>query len=322
MKFAILGHLIGEQTPNQPPNDWTVEENMFVSPEFNFNGAKGYGISIKFSPKQMMELPRDKVRQKILDAALFAQNELGVGLIQLGGLATSVTSGGVWLAEEKQYQGFVNHGDSYTSAVTCQTVFKILNMFEKKHSELVIAIIGAYGIIGEAVSKLLVPKFSHSILIGPRKEKLRELEVKLNGSFETTVDLKTRGADVIVAATNHPAALLNSYHLKEKAIVIDVSQPPNISSEICQQRPDVFRVDGGYVDFPTSYSIPFMPSGKIFACIVEIIMQVMENERQNHVGSIDLEHLYKTRKWAGKYGFTLNELTNFGKVIKNDIGDK
>jgi hypothetical protein len=58
-----------------------------------------------------------------------------------------------------------------------------------------------------------------------------------------------------------------------------------------------------------------MPVGKNFACIVEVIMQALENEPKNHVGSIDLAHLQKTEIWAKKYGFTLNELTNFGKPI-------
>jgi hypothetical protein len=59
-----------------------------------------------------------------------------------------------------------------------------------------------------------------------------------------------------------------------------------------------------------------MAPGKNFSCIIEVIMQAMEDERENHVGSIDLAYLRKTEKWGKKYGFTLNELTNFGKKIE------
>jgi len=236
-------------------------------------------------------------------------------VIQLGALTTSVTSGGKWLADQKEYTGFVTHGDSYTAAVTCQATVEILNLFKKQSSELNLAILGAYGIIGEAVSKILVPKFNHSILIGPRIEKLNELEAKIKGSFETTVDLKTKSADVIITATNHPTALLNSNHLKENAIIVDVSQPPNLSLEICKKRPDICRIDGGFVDFPTEFQIPGLPNGKLLACIVEVIMQAKENERNNHVGTIDMKHLHKTEEWAKKYGFELKELTNFGYTL-------
>ena len=323
MKFATIGHLDYESRLEQIPEDW-IRKNLIVSPEINVNRTNGHIIALTLTAQQMMNQPRNEVRKSILDAALFAQNELGVDIIQLGALTTSVTGGGVWIAEQNDYMGFVNHGDSYTAAVTCQAVIKALNLFKKKPLKLVLAIVGAYGIIGEAVSKNLVPKFAHSILIGPREEKLKELKVKLKGSFETTIDLKTKDADVIITATNHPTALLNSDHLKEKTIVVDVSQPPNLSLDVCQKRLDVCRIDGGYVDFPAEYHMPIpgMPVGKLFSCIVEVIMQAMENERKNHVGSIDTEHLHKTEKWAEKYGYVLKELTNFGKPISQIYKEK
>jgi predicted class III extradiol MEMO1 family dioxygenase len=70
------------------------------------------------------------------------------------------------------------------------------------------------------------------------------------------------------------------------------------------------------VDFPVDIVIPGMPPGKNFACIAEVIMQAIENEQTNHVGSIDFNHLRKTEKWAEKYKFILKELTNFGQTIK------
>jgi predicted amino acid dehydrogenase len=118
-----------------------------------------------------------------------------------------------------------------------------------------------------------------------------------------------------VTATSHPTSLLKSNHLRKNAIVVDVSQPENLSYDVCQKRPDVYRIDGGFVDFPIKFQIPGVPIGKNFACVVEVIMQAMENERENHVGSINLDHLRKTEQWAEKYGFTLKELTNFGKQI-------
>jgi fatty aldehyde-generating acyl-ACP reductase len=314
MKFATIGHFLDKETMNMFPKDW-VKGNLIVSPEMNINGARGYITGVALNAKQIMTLPIDIVRKTILDAAVYLQDELDVNLIQLGALTTSVTSGGEWIVEQKEFKGFVNHGDSYTAAVTCQTVKKALKMLQRNPVDQTLSIVGAYGIIGEAVSKILVPQFAHSILIGRRENKLTELKEKLSGDFETTVDLKTKDADIIITATSHPTALLNSEHIRKDAIIIDVSQPPNLSFDVCQKRPDIYRIDGGYVDFPTKTLIPGMPMGKNFACIVEVIMQTMENEEKNHVGSIDMNHLKKTEKWGEKYGFKLNELTNFGKPI-------
>lgn len=314
MKFATIGHLRDKHDINLFPKSW-IQGNLAVSPNLDVRGTKGYITCLLLTAQQMLELPREIVREHILDAALFVQNELDVDVIQLGAFTTSVTDGGVWVTEQEEYSGYVNHGDSYTAAVTCQAVLKILNRFQMKPSNLNLAIVGAYGVIGEAVSQILVPQFQHSILVGRRQEKFKELEKKVKGDFETTTDLKTKNADMIVTATSHPTSLLQSKHLKNHAIVVDVSQPPNLSSIICKKRPDVCRIDGGLVDFPMKIFIPVIPVGKNFACIVEVIMQALENEQKNHVGSIDFNHLNTTVKWAEKYGFLLKELTNFGKPL-------
>jgi predicted amino acid dehydrogenase len=314
MRFATIGHLRDEQDIHQFPKSW-IQGNLAVSPELDVRGTRGYITGLTLTARQMMELPREIVRRHILDAALFVQQQLRVNVIQLGALTTSVTDGGVWMTKQKQYTGFVNHGDSYTAAVTCQTVLKAVHHYQKEPTNLTIAIVGAYGVIGEAVSKILVPHFHHAILIGRKKEKFKELEENLDGDFESTVEMNTKEADVIVTATSHPEALLQSEDLGRDAIVVDVSQPPNLSYQVCQQRPDVHRIDGGLVDFPVPVVIPGMPPGKNFACIAEVIMQAMEDERKNHVGSIDLQYLRTTEQWAKKYGFILKELTNYGKPV-------
>ncbi len=315
MKFCIIGHLINNQKKNQIPPGWSHHKNLLITPELDFNGTNGIGITILISPEDIMQLPQEIVHHHILDACLYAENHLDADVIQLGGLTTSVTSGGVWVAEQKELNSFVSHGDSYTAAVTCQNVLKALQLLDKNPQDTTLAIIGAYGIIGEAVSQILVPQFKQSILIGRREEKLKELSSKITGDFRTTVELDTKDADVVVTATSHPTSLLNSEHLKKDAIVVDVSQPPNLSPEVCSMRPDILRVDGGFVDTPESVNVPLMPQGKIFACIAEVIMQAMENDKENHVGSIDLKHLHNTERWAKKHGFVLSELTNFGRPI-------
>ena len=314
MKFATIGHLLDENTLRQLPASW-IQHDFIISPELDVYGTKGHLSGILITAKAMMTQPRSAVRQKILDAALFLQNEYAVDVVQLGALTTSVTNGGKWLTDQHQYNGYVNHGDSYTAAVTCKTVRKVLSMVHRDPADLTLAIVGAYGIIGEAVSKLIVPQFSHSILIGRDQSKFDKLEKSLTGNFETTVKLVTQNADVVVTATSHPTALLGSEHLKKNAIVVDVSQPVNLAIDVCRARPDVCRVDGGLVDFPVPIPIPGMPPGKNFACIAEVIMQALKEEKQHHVGSIELDHLHLTEAWGIEYGFLLNELTNFGTPI-------
>lgn len=315
MKFATVSHLMNEENLKFIPRSW-FQGNLIVSPELNISGTLGHVIALKMYPKQLLSYQRENIRQMILDAVIFAQEKLDVELFQLGALTTSVTDGGEWLIKQKEFSTFVTHGDSYTASVACQTVIKALERYNKSF-DTTLAIVGAYGIIGEAVSKILVPKFKHTFLIGPREEKLKNLADKLDGDFQTTSELETKTADVIVTATSHPEALIKPNHLKKNAIVIDVSQPPNLTFDVCKKRPDIVRIDGGYVDFPINYPIPIpgLPPGKNYACIAEVIMQAIEDERKNHVGTIDIDYLEKTEEWGKKYGFLLNELTNFGEVL-------
>ena len=290
MKFATIGHLRDSKDILHVEKSW-IKDNILISPELDVRGTKGYITGLTLTAREMLELPREVVRNRILETAVLLQQRFGVDVIQLGALTTSVTEGGVWVTLQKKYTGFVNHGDSYTAAVTCQTVEKALEFFQKKPSDQVIAIVGAYGIIGEAVSKMLVSRFRHAILIGRRMEKFKALEGDLEGDFETTVEMKTDAADIIVTATSHPDALLQSRNLGKEAIVVDVSQPPNLSYEVCKQRPDVRRVDGGLVDFPVPIVIPGMPPGKNFACVAEVVMQAMENEQLSSLKTFRASHI-------------------------------
>lgn len=316
MNFATLGHLMVKNDIKSIPKEW-IHDNWLYSPQIDLKKTKGQISGLNLTAKEIMEESLEDIREKILELAVFLQNSFDVNLLQLGALTTSVTSGGKWFTEQKKYRGFVNHGDSYTAATTCNAAIKTLEFVKKEPADLTLAVVGAYGVIGEAVSKTLVPKFNHSLLIGRREHKLQELKEKINDNVETTIELKTQEADIIITATNHPTALLSSHHLKKNAIVVDVSQPPNLSYELCQQRPDIIRVDGGFVNLPNEFSfqVPGIPKGKIFSCVAEVFMQAMENENKNHVGSIDLDHMKKTEKWAEKYGFIISELTNYGKKI-------
>ena len=95
MKFATIGHLIDEKTIESFPKLW-IGKKYIISPEIDIKGTKGRLFSLKKTAKEIMNLPKEEIRQAILDAALYAQNELGINLIQLGALTTSVTSGGRW----------------------------------------------------------------------------------------------------------------------------------------------------------------------------------------------------------------------------------
>ncbi len=342
MRFAILGHLFPEakvtkdSIKNNPNYKMEMDGEIFCDKKEIYvslagKEAIGYLLGIMWTPQEMIAALGDEdkilaLREVILKAIFYAHFILDVDVVQLGALTTSVTSGGLALLAEKHKEIYLNHGDSFTAAIVCQTVKKIAEKkgIDLKHSR--IAIVGAYGIIGEAVSQIIASLANRVIFIGRKVENLIGLSAKLvsqddvekkDKDFVFTTNLgETANADIIITATNHPTALLTSNNLKENAIVVDVSQPVNVSPKLCRERPDITRIDGGFVNNPLGFSfIPILPKEIIYACIAEVIMQALEEDKRDHVGSIDLDFLRETEKWAEKYGFTLNKLTNFGRPI-------
>jgi len=288
------------------------------------NIIEGYIIAVLLSGKQMMFLPLNLVRQRILETILFAQNKLGVEIVGLGSLITSVTDGGRWLVNIPQVKLTITHGDTYSIVVAKEGIEKILNLckFEKEKTK--IAIVGAYGLIGREIVKFLAQNGYPLILIEKTeekvnliKEKLREINLE-NKIFLASINLKDIfPADLVITVTSHPSALLKSEHLKTGVIIYDIAQPMNVSPELIKKRPDIIKIDGAYVDID-DIDLGFdmgPPKGTTFACLVETIMMALEGEKNHHVGEINEDYLGKTKEWAKKYGFSHAPLTCFGKPI-------
>ncbi len=340
-RIGILGHLIqasdlkrGSKLLKVIP-DRLLEEVMknlkgkrgvFFASKFNaFDQVDGYLMAVLLTASQVMNLPREFVQKRIIDALVIAQEKFGIELVQLGALTKSVTGAGQWIVQQGVYKGFVNHGDALTAAITIEAVEKIAKIKEIDLAKASIGIVGAYGTIGEAVSRILVPICDKAILVGRNMEGFKKLKDAVSSNYcLMTNDLTTvKEADIIITATNHPSALLSSSHLKQGVVIVDVSTPPNVSKTVTNERPDILRIDGGLVS-NAGINLGFQigpPKGAMYACVAEVIMQALENEQKSYVGPVDLDHLEITQKWSKKWGFKLAPFTCFGKIIP-ELGGK
>jgi predicted amino acid dehydrogenase len=289
-----------------------------------FGKVEGYIIGIALTGKQIMILPQEKVRQRILETVLFAQNKLGAEIVGLGALTTPLTEGGKWLVQQPEIQAPITHGDSYAVAVAEEGIEKILNICKFTPQNTKIAIIGAFGLIGREIVKFLAQNGYPLILIEKTEEKVNLIKEKLrkinleNKIFHVSTNLKDIfPADLVITATSHPLSLLKSEHLKIGAIIFDITQPMNVSPELIKERPDIIKIDGAYVDID-GIDLKFNmgpPKGATFACLVETMMMALEGDKNHHVGEIDEKYLEKTKEWAKKYGFSHARFTSFGKPI-------
>ena len=260
-----------------------------------FNKAEGWMVGLALTPQQMITLPKEKVRNKILGAVLFSQEKLGAELLMLGAYTSPLTSAGLWITENPRVKLNVTNGNTYTAAISIETTERAVEWAGLNLSEIKMAIVGAAGAIGEVITKYFNRKGVNLILVERTEEKFERLEPYLTGQhYKLTCNLaEIIHADLVVTVTSHPAALIRPEFLKENAIVVDVAEPPDVPSNIGEVRPDVICIDGGRVkmggiDLGVDLGAP---KDVGFACMAEVILQALEEKRENYVGSVDLNHL-------------------------------
>jgi len=335
MKFVILGHLtkrkdlrrffpLGRYLPIQLMEGFTAllpaRKSFIVVSHFQvFDRAEGWIVGLPLTPQQMMTLPKEKVRKKILAAVLFSQKDLGAELLMLGALTSPLTSAGLWLTKNPRVKLNITNGNTYTAAISIETTEKALDLAGLDLSKIKMAIVGAAGAIGEAITRYFNQKGVNLILVERTEQKFQRLKPHLMGqNYKLTCNLaEIAQADLIITVTSHPAALIRPELLKENAIVVDVAEPSDVPSNIEEARPDVVCIDGGRVKMRGVYlgTDLGLPKDTGFACMAEVILQALEEKRENYVGGVSLNHLKETQEWAKKWGFGLADFTCFNKPI-------
>jgi len=83
--------------------------------------------------------------------------------------------------------------------------------------------------------------------------------------------------DVVVIGTNSTGKLVLPEHLKQNAVVLDISVPSNVSPAVFAERPDVACFAGGLAKLPLGQKLSSpegllpVPDGQVFACMAETI---------------------------------------------------
>lgn len=334
MRVLILGHLLGlkdlkEIFPGgkilykfslgRKLMEWALTLKDFsVLSKFDVLGeTDGYFVAVRLTAKQMMGLPKEEVRKKILNAILYSQNELGCDVVMLGALTAPLTSAGAWLQEQEGLTISITNGNTYTVAIAIKVTEQAIELAGLDLSRIKIAIVGSAGVIGEGITKYFDDKNANLILIERSLDRFDRLELHGDNHVLTDNLSDMKEADIVITATSHPDTLITSEILKKNAIVVDVAEPPDVSPEIEKTRPDVICIDGGRVnwekiDLKTNFGLP----KKIgFACMTEGLMQALENRKGDYVGSVTQEHLKETMEWGEKWNFPPAAFTSFNKPL-------
>jgi hypothetical protein len=131
------------------------------------------------------------------------------------------------------------------------------------------------------------------------------------GALTITTDIGRHlpRAHIIVTATNAVLPFITGRHLRNEALVCNVSRPFNIAPDICRERPDLRWVDGGLVQAPESARLGLLEDrdrrNVLLACAAETIVLALSGFRSKHLcGRLEIATVEQVGRLAAKLGFS------------------
>ncbi len=329
-------------------------------------GQSAYGefIIVPRTARELVGMPAADAFEEIQIAAQIAKQR-GAKIIGLGAYTSVITRGGLLLKDEQMPA--LTTGNSYTAVTGRQSIEEALRQMGRSLAESTVAVVGAAGSIGRAISILLARDAGKLILIGNPSDsvagKRRIMKVAgeilyrlwqsarqqqqgaefAEGSLAARLASRLPGsgaqwtkaewvklaeaveplnllyagcdskrllplADVIVTATSAVDHIVTSEHLKEGAVVCDISRPGNISRETKRNRRDVFVIDGGVVRLPGASTLNFNTDLDVdlaYACMAETMILALEQRyADTSLGiGLDMAQVLEFDRLAERHGF-------------------
>ena len=241
--------------------------------------APGWVIASPLTAGEMLR-DRELARQSIVDAARLAEAK-GASVIGLGAYTASLSRGGIDVAEATNLR--VTTGRLYTAKTVTTIMWDALVALDKDATQARISIVGAGGSIGSGCAQILASKQCqnlHLIDLTHKAEHIEALVAQLQKlypdiSVSVSHDIASiKQSDAIIAATNHPDALIKDEYLHQGVVVVDDAQPSDVE-DVSLVRDDILVLEGGVVH-TDSIRIPFnfglQNQGDIFSCLAEAII--------------------------------------------------
>jgi predicted amino acid dehydrogenase len=333
-KVLRIGEELGMKITPKRPSEWILKQlrgrmGYTICSHFDVFGGKaeGYIVAVLLSGKQMKELDRHLVERRIIDAILFTQNKLGAERIGLGAYTAPMTRNGLAVVKHPGIKAKITHGDALSAASAVPIVRESARLKGIDIATSSIAVVGAYGIVGKAAALLLGELNPRTmILTGHNHNKLAAVNRELSSCFQGEIicsadNSAIRQADIVILSITSDGYIVGPKDLKKNAVVVDMAQPHNMSQEVCNQRPDVLRVDGGYMSI-ADINLRFKmgpPRGTTFACLTETIISTLSGDRDHHVGPVDMDFARGIMPLANSLGFEVAPPTNFSRPIDLDF---
>lgn len=293
---------------------------------------EGWLIGLPMTPRLILDSPYPRVLEKLTRAGRMAE-ELGAEILGLGAFTKIAGDRGVTLASRLQIP--VTTGNSYTTATAVEGALAGARRLGLDPASARVAVIGATGSIGAACCQLLAEEVPEQTLVARGRERLEDLAGRLraqhpDGRFHIETDIRAavRGADIVIAVSSSPDAIVEPEDLKPGALVCDVARPRNLSRVVTERRPDVMVIDGGVIEVPgpnadMGFDFGFPPR-MVEACMAETMALALDGRLENFTlgPSVDPDKVREIHQIAGRHGFKMAGFRRFERAIKESEFDR
>lgn len=284
---------------------------------------KGRVVFCPMTAEQMFK-NLSKARKRIVQSVHLGE-KLGPKVIGLGALSASVMRA-KWEALDG-IKALITSGSIYTSVLLKQAAESLAQKVGLELKDCTVAVVGAAGLVGSLVSKLLAERVGRLILVDRRVKVLNELGEELTKQTKAPILLSkglslSQKADIIVAATNAISAVLSQADLPAGTLIIDDSRPTSTPLDLMEQRPDIVVVEGGVghlAGMRCSFDFGLLKEDEVFGCLGETILLCWNNmyEHRNLEGKKDLELAFELEELAKRIGFDLADFQWQGQAIQS-----
>jgi predicted amino acid dehydrogenase len=276
-----------------------------VSDDVVFMGSavRGEIIGIPRLPEAVVTPDGNRAVVEAVDIAV----RRGARVIGLGALTAPATAGGRALLHHVPPNVTITNGNGLTAAVAYRNVREASRWRSSAHDARV-AILGATGSVGYALSHLLAGDGFDLVLIGPTRERVERLFGDLlDRAVAASGVVAAADADIVVALTNDPSAILTPEALSSEATVIDLAQPCNVADDAIPRFSSygITVVRGGVVQIPgysCSRDFRLSSTSHTFACLAETYLLAREGIREHAVGYPSSAYATRMAEIADRHG--------------------
>lgn len=290
----------------------------------------------------------DKMRDQVplvrakTHEAVVAIEKLNGQLIGLGGWLASLTDGGAYLLDKTTAN--VTTGHAYTIANVINMMLHAARAAGLRLGDATVAVVGAAGSVGSGLAMMSALQGVQRLIlidtrsVAPTMQRIQAVSrVPLAvGSIEQDIG----HAHIVLIATSSANIIFHPQDFKPGAIILDDSQPKNLTADFMFQREDIMVLEAGAVQLPQDrvykirrafgpklkpfhwkhINIPMAATDEVPSCLAEVMIWNMlgEHRRQYSIGKADPELAAYLSSKGAALGFAPAPLQGFGKPVGSD----